>query len=122
MGKLRIAFATNEKKGLEDKISKIFGRANTFTVLDAEGEKIAELKILDNHAKTYQQGAGPIAVKMLADEGVKVVIAYELGVGASELLKQYNIDHISVKPNTKVGEAFRIVINKLEKAGLLTET
>ena len=122
MGKLRIAFATNEKKGLEDKISKIFGRAKTFTVLDAEGEKIAELKILDNPAKTYQQGAGPIAVKMLADEGVKVVIAYELGVGASELLKQYNIDHISVKPNTKVGEAFRIVINKLKKAGLLAET
>ena len=121
MVRVRIAFATNKKKGLNDSVSKVFGRAQTFTVLDAEGEKITELRILDNPAKTYQHGAGPIAVKMLADEGVEVVIANELGVGASELLKQHNIEHVSVKPNTKVGEALRIAIDKLKVEGALTE-
>jgi predicted Fe-Mo cluster-binding NifX family protein len=122
MGRLRIAFATNDKKGLEDSVSKVFGRAQTFTILDAEGEKITELRVLDNPGKTYQHGAGPLAVKMLLDAGVEVVIAYELGVGASELLKQHDIEHVSIKPNTKVREALRIAISKLEKAGLLAET
>ena len=117
MSKLKIAFATNKKKGLKDSIPKVFGKAQTFTVLDTEGEKITESKILDNPAKTYQHGAGPIAVKMLLDEGVKVVIANELGIGASELLKQHKIEHISVKPNTEVKEALRIAINKLGKGG-----
>jgi len=121
MGRVRIAFATNKNKGLKDSVSKVFGRAQTFTVLDAEGEKITELRILDNPAKTYQYGTGPIAVKMLADEGVEVVIANEFGVGASELLKQHNIEHISVKPNTKVGEALRIAIDKLKQEGALAE-
>ena len=114
MRSLRIAFATNGKKGLEDSISDVFGRAETFTVLNAEGEKITELKILENSAKTYQHGAGPIAVKMLLDEGVTVVAANELGVGASELLKQHNIEHVSIKSNTKVEEALRITVKKLE--------
>ena len=121
MGRVRIAFATNKKKSLKDSISKVFGRAQTFTVIDAEGERITELRILDNPAKTYQQGAGPIAVKMLLDEGVEVVIADKLGVGASELLKQHNIEHISVKSNMKVGEAIRIVIDKLEERGVSAE-
>jgi len=121
MGRVRIAFATNKKKSLKDSISKVFGRAQTFTVIDAEGERITELRILDNPAKTYQHGAGPIAVKMLADEGVEVVIANEVGIGASELLKQHNIEHVSVKPNTKVGEALRIAIDKLKEEGALTE-
>ena len=109
MEMLRIAFATNEKNGLDNSISNVFGRAQTFTVLDIEGEKVTNIKMLDNPAKTYHHGAGPIAVKMLADEGVEVVLANELGIGASELLKQHNIKHIPVKPNTKVGEALRAV-------------
>ena len=121
MGRFRIAFATKEKKGLEGRVSEVFGRAQTFTVLDAEGEKITELKILDNLAKNYQHGAGPIAVKMLLDEGVEVVVADKLGVGASELLKQHNIEHISVKSNMKVGEALRIAIDKLEEKGVSAE-
>ena len=44
---------------------------------------------------------------MLIDEGVDVVIANELGIGAAELLKQHNIKHMPAKPNTKVGEALR---------------
>lgn len=114
MRRCRIAFATNEKKGLEDYISKVFGRAQTFTVLDIEGERVTDIRIMDNPAKTYHHGAGPIAVKMLVDESVEAILANELGIGASELLKQHNILHIPVNPNMKVGEAFREAINKPE--------
>jgi len=105
LGKLRIAVATNEKNGLEDVVSNVFGRARTFTIVDSEDEKITSVNILENSAVSYHHGAGPIAVKMLVDEGVEVVLANELGIGASELLKQHNITIIPVKPGTNVGEA-----------------
>jgi predicted Fe-Mo cluster-binding NifX family protein len=105
LGKLRLAIATNGKDGLEDIVSNVFGRAKTFTIVDAEDELITGVRVLENSAVSYHHGAGPIAVKMLIDEGVKVVIANELGIGAAELLKQHNIEHILVKPETKVGEA-----------------
>ena len=105
MGKLRIAVATNGKDGLDDAVSKVFGRANTFTIVDAEDEKITGVSILENSAVSYHHGAGPIAVKMLVDEGVEVVLANELGFGASELLKQHNITIIPTKPGMNVGEA-----------------
>jgi predicted Fe-Mo cluster-binding NifX family protein len=105
LGKLRIAVATNEKNGLGDVVSNDFGRARTFTIVDAEDEKITGVSILENSAVSYHHGAGPIAVKMLVDEGVEVVLANELGIGASELLKQHNITIIPVKPGTNVGEA-----------------
>jgi predicted Fe-Mo cluster-binding NifX family protein len=107
LGKLRIAVATNEKNGLEDVVSNVFGRAKTFTIVDAEDEKIAGVTILENSTASYHHGAGPIAVKMLVDEGVEVVLANELGIGASELLKQHNITVISVKPSTNVAEAIK---------------
>lgn len=105
MGKLKIAVATNEKNGLEDVVSNVFGRAKTFTIVDTEDKKITGISILENPAVSYHHGAGPIAVKMLIDEGVKLVLANELGFGASALLKQHNITVIPVKPGTNVGDA-----------------
>jgi predicted Fe-Mo cluster-binding NifX family protein len=83
MVKRRIAVATDGKKGLEDVVSNVFGRAKTFTIVDAEDEKIINVSILENPALAYAHGAGPIAIKTLIDDGVEVVIANELGVGAS---------------------------------------
>jgi len=103
--KLRIAVATNEKNGLKDVVSNVFGRAKTFTIVDAKDENITNVKILENSAVSYHHGAGPIAVKMLVDESVEVVLANELGFGASELLKQHNITFIPAKLGTNVGEA-----------------
>ena len=105
MGKLRIAVATDGLDGLNDEVSNVFGRAKTFTIVDAEDGKLASTRILENPAVGYHHGAGPIAVKMLIDEGVKVVVANELGLGASELLKQHNITLISTKPGTNVEAA-----------------
>lgn len=107
MVKRRIAVATNGKDGVEDVVSNVFGRARTFTIVDAENEKIISVSVLENPAIAYAHGAGPIAIKMLIDEGVEVVFANELGVGASDILKQHNIIHIQANPGTKVGDAIK---------------
>jgi len=121
LGKLRIAVATNEKDGLGDVVSNVFGRARTFTIVDAEDEKITGVTILENSAVSYHHGAGPIAVKMLVDEGVEVVIAKELGIGASELLKQHNITIIPVKPDTNVEEAIKKALRTHKEKGMPDE-
>lgn len=117
MGRLRIAVATNEKKGLEDRVSKVFGRAKTFTIMDAKDQNITDIHILENPAVSYHHGAGPISVKMLIDEGVEVIIANELGIGAAELLKQHNIKHMTIKPNTPVEKAVREAIRMHKETG-----
>ena len=118
MVKRRIAVATNGKKGLEDAISNVFGRAKTFTIVDVDDEKIITVKVLENPALSYAHGAGPIAIKTLIDDGVEVVVANELGVGASEILGQHHIRYIQAKPATKAGEAVKKAMNpnKIEPA------
>jgi len=107
MVKRRIAVATDGKDGLEDSVSNVFGRAKTFTIVDTKDEKIIGVKVLENPALSYHHGAGPIAIKMLIDDGAEVVLANELGVGASEILEQHNIIFIQAKPSTNVGEAIK---------------
>jgi predicted Fe-Mo cluster-binding NifX family protein len=99
---LKVAVATEGKDGLQDVVSKVFGRAKTFTIVDVENEEVANIKVIENPASEYHHGAGPITVKMLIDEGVQVVLAKELGIGASELLKQHKITVKPTKPKTKV--------------------
>lgn len=107
LGNYRLAVATNKKDGLNDVVSNVFGRAKTFTIIDVKDGKITSMRVIENSASAYHHGAGPIAVKMLADEGVEVVLANELGIGASELLKEHKIEFKQAKPETKVEEAIK---------------
>jgi predicted Fe-Mo cluster-binding NifX family protein len=114
LGKFRIAVPTKGNDGLEDVVSDVFGRAKTFTIVDVKDEQIKGDSILENPGVSYKYGAGPIVVKMLADNGVNMTLAYVLGFGAEGLLKQHKIEHISIKPNVKVETAIREVIRKIK--------
>ena len=107
MVKRKIAVATEGKKGLEDLVSNVFGRAKTFTIVETAHEKIISVSVLENPALSYSHGAGPIAIKTLIDDGVELVIANELGIGASEILEQHNIDYIKAKPGINVEEIIK---------------
>jgi predicted Fe-Mo cluster-binding NifX family protein len=111
MAKLRIAVATKGKKELDDTVSNVFGRSKTFTIIDVENEKVISLKVLENPALSYSHGAGPIAIKTLIDDGVKIVIANDLGIGASEILENHNIKHVQAKPGTSVKDAVDKALN-----------
>ena len=50
MVKRKIAVATEGKKGLEDVVSNVFGRAKTFTIVDADDEKIISVSVVENPA------------------------------------------------------------------------
>lgn len=115
MKKFRIAVATKGREGLKDVVSEVFGRANAFTIIDAEEGKIKGVEILENPAISYKYGAGPIVVKMLIDTGVNMVLATELGPGASALLEQHDVATIAVKPGTSVKESIRKALKKVEK-------
>ena len=105
MTKCRIAVATNGKKGLDDTVSNVFGRAKTYTIVDVGNKKVISLSVLKNPALSYSHGAGPIAIKTLIDNRVKIVIANELGIGASEILENHKITHVQVNPGTNVKKA-----------------
>jgi predicted Fe-Mo cluster-binding NifX family protein len=113
--KLRIAVATNERGGLEDTVSKIFGRAKSFTIVNVENDDVKSVEVIQNPAVSYKYGAGPIVVKMLVDSGVNIVLAAELGLGASALLEQHNVTNITIEPGSSVSETIKNALAKIEK-------
>ncbi len=113
--KLRIAIPTKGKGGLEDALSDVFGRANTFTIVDVEEGAIKNVKVLENPAVSYQHGAGPIVVKMLIDSGVNMVIAAEFGPGASTLLDQHSVTKVTVPAGTSVSESVKKALPEVQK-------
>jgi len=108
MKKLRIAIPTKEEKGLEDLVSDVFGRAKNISIIDTLDGEVKEVRVLHNPAASYRFGAGPILVKTLADMNVDVVIAGELGPGASALIEDHKIVKVTVKSGTPVNEAIRV--------------
>ena len=111
--RFKIAVATEGRGGLEDQVSSVFGRANTFTIVDVEEGVVKGVEVIENPAITYKFGAGPIVVKTLVDLGVNVVVGAELGPGASSLLGQHNIARIIVKPGSNVRDAIKNALSKM---------
>jgi predicted Fe-Mo cluster-binding NifX family protein len=113
--KLRIAVPSKAQGGLEDVVSDVFGRANTFTIADIEKDVIKKVTILKNPAVSYKHGAGPIVVKMLIDSGVNAVIAAEFGPGVSTLLDQHQITKITAHAGKSVAESIKDALAKIPK-------
>jgi predicted Fe-Mo cluster-binding NifX family protein len=105
--KLKIAVPTETDRGLEDTVSKRFGKAKTFTIVTIEEDEVKKVQIINNPATAYPHGAGPVAVKTLVDNNVDLVIIPSIGQGASSLLEHCNIKTISAKPNEKVVDSVK---------------
>jgi predicted Fe-Mo cluster-binding NifX family protein len=114
MGKLKIAIPTKAYAGLEDTVSEVFGKAKTFTIVDVENGQVRKVRVIDNPAASYDHGSGPVAAKTLADLRVNLVLATELGPGASDLLRYHGIKEISVELGTRVADAIRENFGKAE--------
>ena len=110
---MKIAIPTKSDKGLEDIVSDVFGRAKTFTILEICDGSVVNVEVVDNTAFGYKHGAGPIAVKMLADKNVNAVAARELGVGASTLLEMNKIEKIKLKANITLQEVVPNILKEL---------
>ena len=110
MPEIKLAIPTEGEKGIKGKVSEVFGRAKTFTIVEILGDSVNNVEVVENPAVSYKQGAGPIAVKMLVDLGVTVVAAREFGPGASALLEHHNVGMVTVKPGMIVDEVVKDVL------------
>jgi predicted Fe-Mo cluster-binding NifX family protein len=117
LSKFRIAVATNGRRGLQDTVSEVFGKANTFTIIEIKAREIQTLKVIKNPALPYEHGAGPIAVKELVDLGVDLVIAPHLGHGASSILEHHGVSVLSVEAGTAVRTAVESALESEAEQG-----
>ena len=112
---MKLAIPTKGDKGLEDSVSDVFGRAETFTILEIANNSIVNVEVVRNPAASYKHGSGPIVVKMLTDMNVKAVAAKEFGLGASTLLEQNKIKKLKIKAKIPVKEAVQNIIKELKE-------
>ncbi|MGC8934173.1 MAG: NifB/NifX family molybdenum-iron cluster-binding protein [Thermoproteota archaeon] len=104
-GEFKVAIATEGSGGLEDVVSSRFGRCPTFTVVTISSNSIKDVKVLQNQAAFEPQGVGIASVQMLANEGVKIIIAGNFGPNASQVAMQLGIQTVVVPSGIKVREA-----------------
>ena len=116
MRRIKIAIPTVGRSELEDVVSDVFGRANTFTIVDIEEDIIKNVKVLENPAVSYRHGAGPIVAKMLIDSGVNMVIAAEFGPGISTLLDQHKVSKVTVHAGDSVAKSIKDAVARIQKS------
>lgn len=84
---MKIAIAS-KGEGLKGEVDERFGRAEYFLIVDLEDMKDTTIK---NTAKNESSGAGGKAVRLLANEGVKVLIVPELGPKAVTAIEAFEM-------------------------------
>ena len=112
MRSLRIALPTNGHKGIKDRVSKVFSRATTFTIVEIMDGEPHSVEVLENEAAGLSQGAGPLAVRTLKDRRVDLVASGDLGPGASTLLETLGIEFVSVEAGSRVSQAIETALGR----------
>ena len=101
-------------KGLESKVSTVFGRCPYFIIAEIEGKKIQKIEAVENMSAGQKGGAGISSATEVVEKGAKAVITGNLGPRASDVLKQFKIE--AYKGSGSVKEALqKFMENKLEK-------
>jgi len=111
-GNYKVAVATEGPGGLDDIVSARFGRCPTFTVLTIENGNIKDVRVIQNQAAFAPQGAGISSIQLLANEGVRFIIAGNFGPNVSQVAAQLGIQMIPVPPGIRVREAIQNLVNK----------
>ncbi len=87
---MRIAVSTTSG-GLDDKVSEVFGRAVSFTIVDVEDGDIRNVDVIRNDFAVRGGGAGIAVSQFLADKGVEVVLTGNVGPNALSVLNSAGI-------------------------------
>lgn len=87
---MRIAVSTTSG-GLDDKVSEVFGRAVSFTIVDVEDGEIRNVEVVRNDFAVRGGGAGIAVSQFLADKGVEVVLTGNVGPNALSVLQSAGI-------------------------------
>ena len=84
-----------EGKNLESLVSQSFGRTDLFIVLD---DDTLEFDVLENQAAGAQGGAGIKAAQAIVDSGAEMVVTFQCGQNAAEVLKAAGIKILKAVP------------------------
>ncbi len=109
---MRIAFATEENRGLNSVVSSRFGRARYFVIVDYEGGEVKSYRVEVNPGSEARSGAGIKAVQKLINERVNVAVAGSFGPNAMTALEEMGIRHVGMSGIT-VEEALNRLKNQL---------
>jgi len=97
---MKIIVATN-KGGLEDNVSPVFGRCQTFTIIEAEGSEIKNVEVVPNQFANAVHGAGIQTAQWVVSQGAKAVIAGNFGPNVTAILQQAGVEMITAQGNVK---------------------
>ncbi len=94
-----IVVATTEG-GLDDRVSPVFGRAPTFTVVAVEGNEIRGSEVVANPFKDSGSGAGIQAAQLVAHRAPRAALAGNFGPNVSGVFSAAGIEPVPVSGMT----------------------
>jgi predicted Fe-Mo cluster-binding NifX family protein len=100
----------SEGKNLESDVNKTFGRTDYFLIVDS---KTFDFEHVENKAANSQGGAGIIAAQTVCDYGADILITFQCGKNAAEVLEKG-----SVKIYKAVSGSVKDVIEKFNNDNL----
>lgn len=105
----KVAVATNQG-GLDDQVSQVFGRCQTYTFVETEGGEIKNAEVAQNQNANATSGAGIQAAGFVANQGADAVIAGNFGPNVVSVLKESGVDMLPASGIT-VREAVQKYLN-----------
>lgn len=103
---VRLVVAT-QQGGLDDQVSQVFGRCQTYTIVDAENGDIKNTEVVQNQYANAMSGAGIQAAGFVANQGAEAVIAGNFGPNVASVLNQSGVKMIPAS-----GASVREVVQK----------
>lgn len=96
---VRIAVAT-QNGGLEDQVSQVFGRCQTYTFVNAEGDEVQGSEVSQNQYANATGGAGIQAAGFVANQGADAVISGNFGPNVASVFNQSGVEIVTASGMT----------------------
>ncbi len=101
---------STQQGGLDDQVSQVFGRCQTYTIVDVENGDIKNVDVVQNQYANAMSGAGIQAAGFVANQGAEAVISGNYGPNVVSVLKQSGVKMISAS-GMSVREAVQKYLN-----------
>lgn len=107
---MKIAFTSDEKKGLDSVISYHFGHCPYFIIVELDDEnKVKEVKSIDNpYAKEHNPGELP---SFMYNLNINMIVTGGMGPRAQEFFAQYGVKPV-IGAYGKVKDVLKEILNK----------
>jgi len=95
---MKIVVATT-KGGLDDGVSPVFGRCQTFTLVEVGDKEIKGAEVIQNEFAGAAGGAGIQAAQFIAEKNAEVTMAGNFGPNAARILTSAGIQMVQAQGN-----------------------